>query len=176
MTKQTSSDNALVEKIACKCYETFPPSEMMGNVMIHCFCKHISLLIAHQVPVNKNSWEYRLNPDIKRIVEIITEQESDAVNENDEPNDLLKMDWLVRRYVRMCEGTDTHYVYAYAYKDRVFYDVSGVGDLDHPDKKKMWKLEVLTPGRVKKEIRAKKEPAQEYLLDVSKNRVKCGDI
>lgn len=168
MDEYISNEELLEEaNIIKKIDANFPPSELMGDVMIHCFCKKISLIIAHQVPTNKSMWEHQLNPDVKRIVGIITEQESDIVKDQSEPNDLLKMNALVQRYAQMCRFMDTNYVYAYSYQDRVFYDVSGVGDLEHPDDKKMWKLEILTPGRVKKKVRAKKEPAQEYLMDLN---------
>lgn len=166
MANLLSKEEILEEaSIIKKIDSNFPPSDLMGDVMIHCFCKHISLIIAHQVPLNKSMWEYQLNPNVKRLKEIITEQSSDVVDETRDPKELLRMDALVRRYEQMCKCMNTNFIYAYTYNDRVFYNVDCVGDLDHQDEKKMWKLEVLTPGRVRKKIRAKKEPAQEYLLD-----------
>ena len=166
MAEIVSRENLLKEaKLIQRLSSNFPPSELMGDVMIHCICKHISLIIAHQVPLKKGRWEHHLHPDVKRIQKIITEQESDVVDETSDPKDLLQIDALVKHYEQICQCLGVNYIYAYTYQDRVFYNVDHAGDLDHPDDKKMWKLEILTPGRVNKTIRAKKEPAQEYLLD-----------
>lgn len=100
---------------------------LVGRIVSSILCKRISLIIAHEVSLNKASWVYQSRPDIKRIKEIITEQESDALDPDLKSNDfdLLKMDFLVRRYEQKCKYHGSHFIYAYSYKDRVFYNVDG---------------------------------------------------
>lgn len=147
--------------------ERFAPAQATIPVAPFCGIHKASIVIGYETALNKAVWAAKMNVDVKRIVSIITEGPSDVPDKTKDDAIFLKFLGYLEKFAKTCLEYDSHYFYCVTYKDRLMYDISNVGDLDHPDSDKMWKVGFISPALVNKKIRARREPVEDILKDFS---------
>lgn len=147
--------------------ERFAPAQATIPVAPFCWAHNASIVIGYDTILNKAVWAAKMNIDVKRIINIITEGPSDVPSKDEDDEVFLKFMACLDDFAKACSEYGSKYFYCVTYKDRLVYDVSHVGDLDHPEPDRMWKVDYISPSLVNKKILARREPVADMLKDFS---------
>ncbi len=147
--------------------ERYAPAKCTVPIAPFCHTHHASIVIGYETAYNKCSWAAKMNADVKHIVSVIAEEPSDIPDKRKDDADFIKFLSLLDKFANTCLEYDAHYFYCVTYKDRVVYDISNAGDLDHRQPDRMWKVGFISPGLVDKTIPARREPVEDILKDIS---------